>query len=178
MVMRPRGGARRDRISQAAGQMNGAGQLQRAPGGFGPDFTGRRSAARSSKRPSRWASPHPPQPRGIQIGYTPHGSLFDAVARANTILVDWSKATSGVTRACYFKQRLKAGEIGSSTMQQGQPDRLRERRKVICSGPTRCCAISVLPISRWQRDSDRSDCPSNMGVALGYYAVLAYQSLG
>ncbi|MEY4364198.1 MAG: hypothetical protein RLZZ24_1550, partial [Pseudomonadota bacterium] len=57
------------------------------------------------------------QPYSIQI--EPHdymAELFDAVARANTILIDWSRDVWGYVSLGYFKQRLKAGEIGSSTM--------------------------------------------------------------
>ena len=42
--------------------------------------------------------------------------LFDAVARANTILIDWSRDVWGYISLGYFKQRLQEGEIGSSTM--------------------------------------------------------------
>jgi hypothetical protein len=57
------------------------------------------------------------QPYSIQI--EPHdymAELFDAVARANTILIDWSRDVWGYVSLGYFKQKLKAGEIGSSTM--------------------------------------------------------------
>ena len=57
------------------------------------------------------------QPYSIQI--EPHdymAELFDAVARANTILIDLSRDIWGYVSLGYFKQRLKAGEIGSSTM--------------------------------------------------------------
>ena len=57
------------------------------------------------------------QPFSIQI--EPHdymAELFDAVARANTILIDFSRDVWGYVSLGYFKQRLKAGEIGSSTM--------------------------------------------------------------
>jgi len=57
------------------------------------------------------------QPFSIQI--EPHdymAELFDAVARANTILIDWSRDVWGYVSLGYFKQKLKDGEVGSSTM--------------------------------------------------------------
>ena len=69
-------------------------------------------------------------PYTIQI--EPHdymAELFDAVARCNTILIDWARDVWGYVSLGYFKQRLKEGEIGSQHhAAQGQPDRLRERR--------------------------------------------------
>jgi adenylosuccinate lyase len=59
------------------------------------------------------------QPYSIQI--EPHdymAELFDAVARSNTILIDLSRDIWGYVSLGYFKQRMKAGEIGSSTMPQ------------------------------------------------------------
>jgi adenylosuccinate lyase len=57
------------------------------------------------------------QPYSIQI--EPHdymAEMYDAIARTNTILIDWSRDVWGYVSLGYFKQRLKAGEIGSSTM--------------------------------------------------------------
>ena len=120
------------------------------------------------------------QPYSIQI--EPHdymAELFDAVARANTILIDWSRDVWGYVSLGYFKQRLKAGEIGSSTM----PHKVNpidfenaEGNLGLANALLRHLA-EKLPISRWQRDLSDSTVLRNMGVALGY-AVLAYQSLG
>jgi adenylosuccinate lyase len=67
-----------------------------------------------------------PEPLGLGLSFQPYSiqiephdymaELFDAVARANTILVDWSRDIWGYVSLGYFKQRLKKGEIGSSTM--------------------------------------------------------------
>ena len=119
------------------------------------------------------------QPYSIQI--EPHdymAELFDAVARANTILIDLSRDIWGYVSLGYFKQRLKAGEIGSSTM----PHKVNpidfenaEGNLGLANAVLRHLS-EKLPISRWQRDLTDSTVLRNMGVALGY-AVLAYQSL-
>ncbi|HOB67530.1 lyase family protein, partial [Ottowia sp.] len=100
------------------------------------------------------------------------------VARANTILIDLSRDIWGYVSLGYFKQRLKAGEIGSSTM----PHKVNpidfenaEGNLGLANAVLRHLS-EKLPISRWQRDLTDSTVLRNMGVALGY-AVLAYQSL-
>ena len=119
------------------------------------------------------------QPYSIQI--EPHdymAELFDAVARANTILVDWSRDVWGYVSLGYFKQRLKAGEIGSSTMpHKVNPIDFENAEGNLGLANALLRHLSEkLPISRWQRDLTDSTVLRNMGVALGY-AVLAYQSL-
>ena len=119
------------------------------------------------------------QPYSIQI--EPHdymAELFDAVARTNTILIDWSRDVWGYVSLGYFKQKLKAGEVGSSTM----PHKVNpidfenaEGNLGLANALLRHMS-EKLPISRWQRDLTDSTVLRNMGVALGY-AVLAYQSL-
>lgn len=119
------------------------------------------------------------QPYSIQI--EPHdymAELFDAMARANTILIDWSRDVWGYVSLGYFKQRLKEGEIGSSTM----PHKVNpidfenaEGNLGLANALLRHLA-DKLPISRWQRDLTDSTVLRNVGVAFGYCA-LAYQSL-
>ena len=119
------------------------------------------------------------QPYSIQI--EPHdymAELFDAVARANTILVDLSRDVWGYVSLGYFKQKLKDGEVGSSTM----PHKVNpidfenaEGNLGLANAVLRHLA-EKLPVSRWQRDLTDSTVLRNIGVALGY-AVLAYQSL-
>lgn len=119
------------------------------------------------------------QPYSIQI--EPHdymAELFDAVARANTILIDLARDVWGYISLGYFKQKTKAGEIGSSTM----PHKVNpidfenaEGNLGLANAVLRHLS-EKLPISRWQRDLTDSTVLRNMGVALGY-AVLAYQSL-
>ncbi len=119
------------------------------------------------------------QPYSIQI--EPHdymAELFDAIARANTILIDLSRDIWGYVSLAYFKQKLKEGEIGSSTM----PHKVNpidfenaEGNLGLANALLRHLA-EKLPISRWQRDLTDSTVLRNIGVAMGY-AALAYSSL-
>ena len=120
------------------------------------------------------------QPYSIQI--EPHdymAELFDAVARANTILIDLARDIWGYVSLGYFKQKLKAGEIGSSTMpHKVNPIDFENAEGNLGLANALLRHLSEkLPISRWQRDLTDSTVLRNMGVAMGY-AVLAYQSLG
>ena len=117
-------------------------------------------------------------PYTIQI--EPHDAiaeLFDAVARANTILIDLNRDIWGYISLGYFKQKLKAGEIGSSTM----PHKVNpidfenaEGNLGLANAVLRHMS-EKLPISRLQRDLTDSTVLRNMGVALGY-TLLAYDS--
>ncbi len=119
------------------------------------------------------------QPYSIQI--EPHdymAELFDAVARADTILIDLSRDIWGYVSLGYFKQKLRDGEVGSSTM----PHKVNpidfenaEGNLGLANAVLRHMA-EKLPVSRWQRDLTDSTVLRNIGVALGY-AALAYQSL-
>jgi adenylosuccinate lyase len=93
-------------------------------------------------------------------------------------LIDLSRDIWGYVSVGYFKQRLKAGEIGSSTM----PHKVNpidfenaEGNLGLANAVLRHLS-EKLPISRWQRDLTDSTVLRNMGVAMGYSA-LAYQSL-
>ena len=119
------------------------------------------------------------QPYSIQI--EPHdymAELFDAVARTNTILIDLSRDIWGYVSLGYFKQRLKDGEVGSSTMpHKVNPIDFENAEGNLGLANAMLRHLSEkLPISRWQRDLTDSTVLRNVGVALGY-AVLAYQSL-
>ena len=119
------------------------------------------------------------QPYSIQI--EPHdymAELYDALSRANTILIDWSRDVWGYVSLGYFKQRLKAGEIGSSTMpHKVNPIDFENAEGNLGLANALLRHLSEkLPISRWQRDLTDSTVLRNMGVALGY-AALAYSSL-
>lgn len=103
--------------------------------------------------------------------------LFDAIGRANTILIDLNRDIWGYISLGYFKQKLKAGEIGSSTM----PHKVNpidfenaEGNLGIANALLRHMA-EKLPISRWQRDLTDSTVLRNMGVALGH-ALLGWDS--
>ncbi|MCH2242927.1 MAG: adenylosuccinate lyase [Aquabacterium sp.] len=118
-------------------------------------------------------------PYTIQI--EPHdymAELFDAVTRANTILIDWSRDVWGYISLGYFKQKTKAGEIGSSTMpHKVNPIDFENAEGNLGLANALLTHLSQkLPISRWQRDLTDSTVLRNMGVALGY-AVLAWDSL-
>lgn len=115
----------------------------------------------------------------IQI--EPHdymAELFDAIARGNTILIDWSRDVWGYISLGYFKQRLKAGEIGSSTMpHKVNPIDFENAEGNLGLANALLVHLSQkLPVSRWQRDLTDSTVLRNMGVALGY-ALLAWDSL-
>jgi adenylosuccinate lyase len=119
------------------------------------------------------------QPYSIQI--EPHdymAELFDAVARSNTILIDFARDVWGYVSVGYFKQRLKDGEIGSSTMpHKVNPIDFENAEGNLGLANAMLRHLSEkLPISRWQRDLTDSTVLRNMGVAFGY-AVLAYSSL-
>jgi adenylosuccinate lyase len=119
------------------------------------------------------------QPFSIQI--EPHdymAEIFDAVARTNTILIDWSRDVWGYVSLGYFKQKLRDGEVGSSTMPHkvNPIDFENAEGNLGLSNALLRHLSEKLPISRWQRDLTDSTVLRNMGVALGY-AVLAYQSL-
>jgi adenylosuccinate lyase len=119
------------------------------------------------------------QPYSIQI--EPHdymAELFDAVSRTNTILIDWSRDVWGYVSLGYFKQKLREGEVGSSTMpHKVNPIDFENAEGNLGLANALLRHLSdKLPISRWQRDLTDSTVLRNMGVALGY-AVLAYQSL-
>jgi len=117
-------------------------------------------------------------PHTIQI--EPHDAiaeLFDAYARANTILIDFDRDAWGYISLGYFRQKLKAGEIGSSTM----PHKVNpidfensEGNLGIANALLRHMS-EKLPVSRWQRDLTDSTVLRNMGVALGH-TLLAYDS--
>ncbi|KAB2969181.1 adenylosuccinate lyase [Zoogloea sp.] len=117
-------------------------------------------------------------PYTIQI--EPHDAmaeLYDATARANTIVLDLCRDIWMYISLGYFKQKLKAGEIGSSTM----PHKVNpidfenaEGNLGLANGVLRHLA-DKLPVSRMQRDLTDSTVLRNMGVAFGY-AVLAYDS--
>lgn len=118
-------------------------------------------------------------PYTIQI--EPHdymAELFDAVTRADTILIDWSRDVWGYISLGYFKQRTKEGEIGSSTMpHKVNPIDFENAEGNFGLANALLTHLSQkLPISRWQRDLTDSTVLRNMGVALGY-ALLGYDAL-
>ncbi|MBV8270995.1 MAG: adenylosuccinate lyase, partial [Cupriavidus sp.] len=117
-------------------------------------------------------------PYTIQI--EPHdymAELFDAVARANTILLDLNRDVWGYISLGYFKQKTKAGEIGSSTMPHkvNPIDFENSEGNVGLANAVLRHLSEKLPVSRWQRDLTDSTVLRNMGVAFGY-SLLAYEA--
>lgn len=160
-------------------KMNGAVGNYNAHLSAWPDFDWEAFSAKVVESPEPFGLGLTFQPYSIQI--EPHdymAELFDAIARANTILVDWSRDVWGYVSLGYFKQRLKAGEIGSSTMpHKVNPIDFENAEGNLGLANALLRHLSEkLPISRWQRDLTDSTVLRNMGVALGY-AALAYQSL-
>jgi adenylosuccinate lyase len=104
--------------------------------------------------------------------------LFDAFTRANTILIDWSRDAWGYISLGYFRQKTKAGEVGSSTMpHKVNPIDFENAEGNFGLANALLTHLSQkLPISRWQRDLTDSTVLRNMGVALGY-ALIGYDSL-
>ena len=124
---------------------------------------------------------------GLGIEFNPHttqiephdciAELCDAYVRANTILLDLDRDLWGYISLDYFKQKLKAGEVGSSTM----PHKVNpidfensEGNLGVANALLQHLAVK-LPVSRWQRDLTDSTVLRTMGTALGH-TLLAWDS--
>ncbi|MDD5384299.1 MAG: adenylosuccinate lyase [Gallionella sp.] len=117
-------------------------------------------------------------PYTIQI--EPHdymAELFDAYARINTILIDLNRDIWGYISLGYFKQKVVAGEVGSSTMPHkvNPIDFENSEGNLGLANALLRHFSEKLPVSRWQRDLTDSTVLRNMGVALGY-TLLGYES--
>ncbi|AXF86170.1 Adenylosuccinate lyase [Ephemeroptericola cinctiostellae] len=117
-------------------------------------------------------------PYTIQI--EPHDYMaqyFDALARFNTILIDANRDIWGYISLGFFKQKTKAGEIGSSTMPHkvNPIDFENSEGNLGLANAVLKHLSEKLPISRWQRDLTDSTVLRNMGVGLGY-AAIAYDA--
>jgi adenylosuccinate lyase len=117
-------------------------------------------------------------PMTIQI--EPHdwiSEYCDALARINTILIDYCRDTWGYVSLGYFKQKLKAGEVGSSTMPHkvNPIDFENSEGNLGLANALLRHLSDKLPISRWQRDLTDSTVLRNLGVALGH-SLLAFDS--
>ena len=174
--------AARERIAgvKLLGKMNGAVGNYNAHLSAWPEFDWEGFSRKVIESPEPLGLGLTFQPYSIQI--EPHdymAELFDALTRANTILIDWARDVWGYISLGYFKQKLREGEIGSSTM----PHKVNpidfenaEGNLGLANAVLRHLS-EKLPVSRWQRDLTDSTVLRNMGVALGY-AALAYHSLG
>ena len=103
--------------------------------------------------------------------------LFDAIARFNTILIDFDRDIWGYIALNHFKQKTIAGEIGSSTMPHkvNPIDFENSEGNLGLANAVLGHLASKLPVSRWQRDLTDSTVLRNLGVGIGY-AVIAYQA--
>jgi len=167
-------------------KMNGAVGNYNAHLAAWPAFDWEAFSRRVVETPEAGASPA--NPWGLGLGFQPYSTqiephdymaeLFDAIARANTILVDWSRDVWGYVSLGYFRQKLRASEVGSSTMPHkvNPIDFENAEGNLGLSNALLRHFSEKLPISRWQRDLTDSTVLRNMGVALGH-ALLAYESL-
>jgi adenylosuccinate lyase len=161
------------------GKMNGAVGNYNAHVSAWPDFDWEAFARKVVETPEPLGLGLTFQPYSIQI--EPHdymAEFFDAMARANTILIDFARDVWGYVSLGYFKQKLREGEIGSSTMpHKVNPIDFENAEGNLGLANAMLKHLSEkLPVSRWQRDLTDSTVLRNMGVAIGY-AVLAYHSM-
>jgi adenylosuccinate lyase len=110
-------------------------------------------------------------PYTIQI--EPHDALaelFDAIARANTIVLDLDRDIWGYISLGYFRQKVKAGEVGSSTMPHkvNPIDFENSEGNLGLANALLRHLSEKLPVSRWQRDLTDSTVLRNVGVAFGH----------
>ncbi|WP_274585067.1 adenylosuccinate lyase [Neisseria leonii] len=110
-------------------------------------------------------------PYTIQI--EPHdymAELFQTLSRINTILIDFNRDVWGYISLGYFKQKVKAGEVGSSTMPHkvNPIDFENSEGNLGMANAVLAFLAEKLPVSRWQRDLTDSTVLRNMGVGAGY----------
>ena len=115
-------------------------------------------------------------PYTIQI--EPHdymAEFFQTLSRINTILIDFNRDVWGYISLGYFKQKVKAGEVGSSTMPHkvNPIDFENSEGNLGMANAVLGFLSEKLPVSRWQRDLTDSTVLRNMGVGVGY-AVLGF----
>ena len=188
MAVRLEGARARIAEVKLLGKMNGAVGNYNAHLAAYPEHDWQAFARRVVETPELAPESDPAQPFGLGLGFQPYSTqiephdymaeLFDAVARANSIGIDLARDIWGYISLGYFKQKLKAGEIGSSTMPHkvNPIDFENAEGNLGLSTAVLRHLSEKLPISRWQRDLSDSTVLRNMGTALGH-AVLAYQSL-
>lgn len=103
--------------------------------------------------------------------------LFDGIARFNTILLDLDRDIWGYISMGFFKQKVVAGEIGSSTMPHkvNPIDFENSEGNLGLANAIFNHMASKLPVSRWQRDLTDSTVLRNMGVGMTY-SLITYQA--
>jgi len=172
--------ARLDRASAALAHVVIKGKINGAVGNYNahvaayPDVDWERLAARVVVRLGLELNPYTTQ-------IEPHDGIAeycDAVARANTILIDLDRDIWGYVSLGYFRQRMREGEVGSSTMpHKVNPIDFENSEGNLGMANAMLHHFSEkLPISRWQRDLTDSTVLRNLGVALGH-SLLGWTSL-
>lgn len=103
--------------------------------------------------------------------------LFDALRRFNTILIDFNRDVWGYISLGYFKQKLKDGEVGSSTMPHkvNPIDFENSEGNLGLANAVLAHLGEKLPISRWQRDLTDSTVLRNMGVGFAQ-SLIAFEA--
>jgi len=124
---------------------------------------------------------------GLGLGFNPYttqiephdatAELFDAYARANSVLLDLDRDLWGYISLGYFRQKAKRGEVGSSTMPHkvNPIDFENSEGNVGVANALLRHLAEKLPVSRWQRDLSDSTALRNAGAALGH-TLLAYRA--
>jgi adenylosuccinate lyase len=165
-----------DRIAavEASGKLNGAVGNYNAHRTAYPDFDWEAFSRRVVERDLGLAF------NAYTTQIEPHdwmAELFDAFARANTVLLDFDRDIWGYISLGYFGQKIKAGEIGSSTMPHkvNPIDFENSEGNLGLANALLGHLSEKLPISRWQRDLTDSTVLRNVGVAFGY-CLVAYES--
>ncbi|MEO6927951.1 MAG: adenylosuccinate lyase, partial [Casimicrobiaceae bacterium] len=172
--------ARLDRATAALAHIVVKGKMNGAVGNYNahvvayPDVDWEKLAARAVVRLGVEFNPYTTQ-------IEPHDGIAeycDAIARANTVLIDLDRDIWGYVSLGYFRQRMRDGEVGSSTM----PHKVNpidfensEGNLGFANAMLRHFA-DKLPLSRWQRDLTDSTVLRNLGVALGH-SLLGWLSL-
>ena len=110
-------------------------------------------------------------PYTIQI--EPHdymAEFFQTIGRINTILIDFNRDVWAYISLGYFKQKVKEGEVGSSTMPHkvNPIDFENSEGNLGMANAVLGFLAEKLPVSRWQRDLTDSTVLRNMGVGAGY----------
>jgi adenylosuccinate lyase len=167
--------ARLERLSAALAKVAVKGKMNGAVGNYNahviayPDVDWERFAAKVVISLGLEFNPYTTQ-------IEPHDCIAeycDALARTNTVLIDFDRDVWGYISLGYFRQRTRADEVGSSTM----PHKVNpidfensEGNLGLANALLRHLA-EKLPISRWQRDLTDSTVLRNLGVALGHAAL-------
>jgi adenylosuccinate lyase len=170
------------RLRRARGRFAAVGMLGKANGATG-NFNAHAVGAPQVDWPSfseRFVTSLGISYNPLTIQIEPHDALaeaFDAAARLNTIFLDLDRDLWGYISLGYFRQRVKEGEVGSSTMPHkvNPIDFENSEGNLGLANALLRHLSEKLPVSRWQRDLTDSTVLRNMGVAFGY-CLLGYDS--